>query len=491
MLILFMVGIVLEVLLYIPPIRKCMVYLASGLVALVSFGTAGIVMNQLSLIALSIAFISIFRVVNLLRIAQRRMHDVYLHRVTRRTGFILITLQLPLVFLYTQHFAPLLNSWLQALVTVQLTSAIIILVSTLRAIYKTRPQPNLEHFSDKELPTITIAIPARNETSDLEECIQSLVENDYPKLEIIVLDDCSQDRTPEIIKSFAHNGVRFIRGGIPEDRWLAKNLAYQRLYEEASGKYVLFCGVDVRFGPQAIRGLVTMLLTRKKDMISIMPLRGQTSAASAFIQPMRYWWELALPRRLFRRPPVLSTCWIIRRKSLKLLGGFNAVSRAIIPEAYFARELIKQDVYSFIRANKSMQILTLKSPVEQRNTAIRMRYPQVHRRPELVMAMVLAEALLLLGPFVVLVIGWGDLSLVIPTLVSSLSLIIVHLLIVGVSDRKNIPVALINFPLAVMFELVIGLLSMSRYEFSEVDWKGRNVCIPAMHVVQKLPPLAK
>jgi hypothetical protein len=188
---------------------------------------------------------------------------------------------------------------------------------------------------------------------------------------------------------------------------------------------------------------------------------------------------------------VLSTCWIIRRKSLKLLGGFNAVSRAIIPEAYFARELIKQDVYSFIRANKSMQILTLKSPVEQRNTAIRMRYPQVHRRPELVMAMVLAEALLLLGPFVVLVIGWGDLSLVIPTLVSSLSLIIVHLLIVGVSDRKNIPVALINFPLAVMFELVIGLLSMSRYEFSEVDWKGRNVCIPAMHVVQKLPPLAK
>jgi len=72
--------------------------------------------------------------------------------------------------------------------------------------------------------------------------------HDYPKLEIIVLDDCSQNKhTPEIIRSFAHDGVRFIQGEHPKPTWLAKNQAYDRLAQESSGEFILFCGVDVRF----------------------------------------------------------------------------------------------------------------------------------------------------------------------------------------------------------------------------------------------------
>ena len=51
------------------------------------------------------------------------------------------------------------------------------------------------------------------------------IASDYPKLEIIVLDDCSQDRTAEIIRNFAHDGVRFIQSEDNKDNWLDKNKA--------------------------------------------------------------------------------------------------------------------------------------------------------------------------------------------------------------------------------------------------------------------------
>src|SRR5690606_4941791 len=101
---------------------------------------------------------------------------------------------------------------------------------------------------------------------------------------------------------------------------------------EATGELILFCGVDVRLGPHAIRALTTTLLSRKKSMISVMPLRFYSKLNEAFIQPMRYWWELVPPRKLVNRPPVLSTCWLVARKQLAKAGGFAAVSHSIIPE---------------------------------------------------------------------------------------------------------------------------------------------------------------
>lgn len=346
-------------------------------------------------------------------------------------------------------------------------------------------EPRRLKKTEKELPTVTIAIPARNETNDLEACLQTIVANDYPKLEILVLDDCSQDKTPEIIRDFAHDGVRFIKGAEPAERWLAKNQAYQRLYEEANGDLILFCGVDVRFGPQAIRSLVTTLLNRKKSMVSVMPRRLTNTPAAAFIQPMRYWWELALPRRFFNRPPVLSTCWLIRRQVLERTGTFAAVSHNILPERYFARELVKQDGYSFVRADDLLDIQTAKALDEQRATAVRMRYPQVHRRPELVLPMTLAELLMLFGPFVLAfasliwhlgIIGWLSAA-------AAVLLVVTHILILAVSNPPNISLAFLNLPVVILTEIFLTYESMLKYEFSVVDWKGRNICIPVMHVI--------
>jgi chlorobactene glucosyltransferase len=455
---------------------------------LTAFGTGAVVWNGWRVWSVLLVATSAFRIINMLRVAEGRMHAVYLKRATTRSALWLGGLQV--LVLFALDHVPLSGSDLApALATAQLVVAMAILATTVRNIVKSRHIPVAENFADRDLPTVTVAIPARNETADLEDCLRSILANTYPKFEVLVLDDCSHDRTPELIKEFAQDGVRFVKGDEPQQRWLAKNQAYDKLADQANGDILLFAGSDVRFGPETIRALITTMLSRKKDMVSVMPRRLTSDAAAAFIQPMRYWWELALPRRFFNRPPVLSTCWLIRRKTLRKLGGFQAVQHAIVPEGYFAREVIKTDGYSFVRADDVLDVQTRKRLDEQRETAVRMRYPQIRRRLEWALLLTMAELLFLAGPFVGLAAGlWmGSAWMAAAGGLACALLGLVHVMIVQVSNPANVLVAALTLPIVIVTELVLGLESLYKYEFSTVDWKGRNVCIPVMHVIPRLP----
>ena len=100
--------------------------------------------------------------------------------------------------------------------------------------------------SSDQLPSVSVCIPARNETHAMSECLESVLASDYPKLEAIVLDDHSSDNTSHIIRAFAHAGVRFVEGDELPDDWLGKNFSLQTLANEASGKIILFMDVDTR-----------------------------------------------------------------------------------------------------------------------------------------------------------------------------------------------------------------------------------------------------
>jgi chlorobactene glucosyltransferase len=493
MLALFVFSYLSEVLPYIfQPLwwlRKYWVFVTTSLVLLASIQ---IIRSDTSFITIMIGIISVYRIFNQARIFTGRMHEQYLRVATARTVAILGAGQLLLVMINVLF--PTINYWRLLEITswLQLAIAVVVLIITIRNLRKTRHLPHIEYYADKELPTLSVLIPARNETADLEDCLRSVLASDYPKLEVLVLDDCSYDKTSTVVRAFAQDGVRFIKGKEPDEHWLAKNHAYERLRQEASGELLLFCGVDVRFGPHSIRALVTTLMNRQKDMVSVMPRRLRSTAMASLIQPMRYWWELALPRRLFNRPPVLSTCWVAKSELIESLGGFSAVSRSITPEAYFARELVKRyDSYSFVRSDDVLSIETVKNLADQRQTAIRVRYPQLRRRPEFVLLLSALEVAFLLGPFLYLVLNlpFGFDGHLLASVIASFSLVITHVLIVTVSNPANVPIALLNFPVVVITELVLLYESMIRYEFGRVSWKDRNICIPVMHVVPRLPDL--
>ena len=451
----------------------------------------GFVIGYFSLATLLIFIFSLYRIVNLVRLIRNRIHEEHLYTATYTSAIFLIGLQsfVIVLILLNNRYSISFTAWLYILSAAQLLAGVIVFISTIRHFNTTKPLAVTKSFSDKELPTVTVAIPARNETTNLSDCLDSLIGSNYPKLEILVLDDCSQDRrTPEIIKDFALRGVRFIAGKNTPDKWLAKNYAYKQLVDESSGEIIIFCGVDTRFEPNTIKTLVELSLIKNKQMISLIPtnkINKESGLWQLLVQPSRYAWELTLPRRLLNRPAVLSTCWMIRRNLLLSCGGFEAVTNTISPESYFARRAIaSNDGYSFMQTDSSVQLISVKSISDQRVTSIRTRYPQLHRRPEITGIVTIVEFGALIMPLLLFGIGFYISS---PFVIffAAFSAYLQHYSygrIVNLTYRKHIKYGYFVLPIAALYDLFLLNVSMLRYEFGEVIWKDRNVCIPVMDV---------
>lgn len=497
MLALYALGIVgvLELALYLPPLWSQRKYYSVFVLLVLTAALSTLVMSTTTVVSGLLAFIGAYRLFNLIRVNQGRLPVQPLYHMAFRTSLVLILLQgVVIVAWYLTNLADIeFWSWMLITAIFQVVFGLMLFASTRRHLRTTMPMVNQEHFSDHELPSISVCIPARNETDTLEDSLRTLLTSDYPKLEILVLDDCSQDKTSEIIRSFAHDGVRFVKGEPPPDNWLAKNWAYQQLYRQANGELLIFAGVDVRFEPHALRAFVTDLLTKKKSMLCIIPRNivpsGLAKQRVVLLQPLRYAWELCLPRRMFNRPPVLSSCWAIQRTLIESAGSFAAVSNSVSPESYFAKVAIKHDGYSFVQSSSELAVTSLKNLGDQWNTAVRTRYPQLHKRPEMVMFMTLSEFLCLIGPLALGV--WGSIAhqwlIVTLSLLATILITTAYVWVVQLTYRKFFIRSLIALPFAAALDIYIRHESMGRYEFSEVLWKGRNICMPVMHVTPHLP----
>lgn len=446
---------------------------------------------------LAIGLLMVYRAINIERLTRRKLQDSYVFGLAQKASAVLIALQAALAVLayLVSGITFSTNSLPLGLSLLGLVFAGI-LAHTIDHLSKRTVAQSVSTIVDTELPSLTVAIPARNETADLEACLQTLINSTYQKLEILVLDDCSQNaRTPEIIRQFAHDGVRFIAGGVPPDNWLAKNFAYDQLAAQANGDVLLFCGVDARFEPDSLRLVVSAMLTKHKTMMSVLPkniVPTGLKLEALLVQPGRYAWELVLPRRWLDRPPVLSTCWLITAKTLRDAGSMAAVSRAILPERYFARyAATHNDGYSLVQSGHQLGISSAKSFVDQRSTAVRVRYPSLHRRIELTALVSCAELVALVGPYCWLVLSLAkhnyQLAVINAATVSLLTY--VYYQVVRITYQKPLARSLLLMPFAALYDVCLLNYSMWQYEYSEVIWKGRNICIPVMRVVPHLPLL--
>ena len=85
-------------------------------------------------------------------------------------------------------------------------------------------------------PRVSVIVPARNEEKNISRCLKSLLEQDYPNLEIIVVDDRSTDRTGALVDVFRERDdrVRKVVGAPLKDGWLGKSHAAHQGFREAA-----------------------------------------------------------------------------------------------------------------------------------------------------------------------------------------------------------------------------------------------------------------
>ena len=124
---------------------------------------------------------------------------------------------------------------------------------------------------DAECPRISLIFAARDEEEKLPAALATLATLDYPDLEIIAVDDRSQDSTRVILEEFARRHPRLRTLHVPElpKGWLGKPHALQRAYEHSTGEWLLFTDADVRFAPDVLRRAVTLAKRRGVDHLTL------------------------------------------------------------------------------------------------------------------------------------------------------------------------------------------------------------------------------
>jgi glycosyltransferase involved in cell wall biosynthesis len=150
------------------------------------------------------------------------------------------------------------------------------LLSALLSVRTVRGVPVLEclHPPDpKTWPKLSLVIPACNEADTIEAATKSRLRDDYPDLEIVLIDDRSNDGTGEIIDRLAASDERVNVLHIAElpDRWLGKMHALHRGVRVATGDWLLFSDADVHFEPGTLRHAMAYALHRSLDHLAVIP----------------------------------------------------------------------------------------------------------------------------------------------------------------------------------------------------------------------------
>lgn len=364
------------------------------------------------------------------------------------------------------------------LYVVAFTALVFVLIKLHKARRKflfTRP-PRIT--SSDQLPSVSVCIPARNETHAMSECLESILASDYPKLEIIVLDDHSTDNTSHIIRAFAHAGVRFVEGSeLPAD-WLGKNFSLQTLAREASGKLVLFLDVDTRLSRESIRLMVEDTLFENRKMMSVIPRRNDTYRPSAWLSTLRYFWEIVLNSKTI--PGVSSAAWMIDRHVLMdELGGFGEWRDEVQPESHIAAELVKTGEYQLVISNSPLGIHFEKKWSSQIETSRRLLLPRfgnsvtsVLLGTSLLCTVVMAQIIIVVA---IIEQSWAMLGAEI--LLASMALV-AFAQYYRMTLRNRWLLALILSPYIVWQELYLLLSSAIGYKRGTITWKGRIVRRP-------------
>lgn len=126
--------------------------------------------------------------------------------------------------------------------------------------------PLLRDFSpapDDECPFISILFTARDEEEKLSSALTTMLVLDYPRYEIVAVDDRSTDGTAGILDNFArlYKHLRVIHISELPSGWLGKPHGLQKAWGKSSGEWLVFTDADARFAPDVLRRAIS--LTRK------------------------------------------------------------------------------------------------------------------------------------------------------------------------------------------------------------------------------------
>jgi hypothetical protein len=207
-----------------------------------------------------------------------------------------------------------------------------------------RPRPRPDQ--SRAYAPLSIVIPARNEARNIGACLDGARAQDYPGLEIIVIDDRSEDGTGEIVRRAAERDprVRLVEGQALPEGWIGKCWALHQGSQAACGAWLLFVDADTRLQPGAAAGAVEEAQRRDAAVLSAITGQDLPTVWEKIVQPAVFTTlGEGMPLTLVNNPrlPQFAIAngqfLLVRRDAYDAIGGHVAVCAEIAEDAQFAK----------------------------------------------------------------------------------------------------------------------------------------------------------
>jgi len=196
-------------------------------------------------------------------------------------------------------------------------------------LYRRQPAPDAPLGAGD---SVDACIPARNEASNIEACVQGVLSSRGVPVRALVYDDQSTDATPAILTRLAADArlVRVPTQPLPAG-WNGKQWGCERMGHAADAAWLLFTDADVRFEPDAVATAVAFARRSGSDLVSTVPREICGSVGEALVVPLIHFMLLGyLPFAFMRRdalPSLAAGCGqflLVRREAWVRSGGHAA-----------------------------------------------------------------------------------------------------------------------------------------------------------------------
>ncbi len=221
-----------------------------------------------------------------------------------------------------------------------------VLVWNLKVVPKVNPAAK-----PKQYPYVSILVPARNEERNIKRCLTSLIQQDYPDFEILVLDDHSEDATAEIVESFVAKDkrVRLFHGKPLPEGWLGKCYACDQLASRASGELLLFTDADTVHEPMALTAAVVEMERTQADLLTFITRFEMKTFWEKLLLPLVHFIAFAyLPFAFIKKSsnPHFAVAngqfMLFRRSAYEAIDGHQSVRDALVEDVWLGRKIKSQ-----------------------------------------------------------------------------------------------------------------------------------------------------
>lgn len=198
----------------------------------------------------------------------------------------------------------------------------------------------------EKAPAVSVVIAAKDEEHHIGACVESVLKQDYPNFEVVVIDDRSDDRTAEIVREISRRDsrVRLIQVVHLPAGWCGKNHAMQRGIETVENDYILMTDADCRFtSTKTISAAMKYLTDNDADMLSLIPDLEMKSFWEHMLQPvlggiLMIWFP---PDKVCnpKKPHAFANgqFMLMNRKSYQQIGSHEAIKGSLIEDMDLAR----------------------------------------------------------------------------------------------------------------------------------------------------------